>query len=392
MHDNNGRDYYCNNKFKFLKVDIEKNVTYNCHAATPHPIDIKWLEQNPGQLFNSDISTSERHMMLKNVRNNSCEQNCWQAEDVGASGPRILGEGYKRTHDTINTMPETLDITIGGECNLTCSYCCKVFSSAWRNDIHTNGNYVLSMEPDRYSETHSDRVLRITSQQDRLKTKRYSVILKEIDAITKSDNLKTVIISGGEPLLNNWLFDILEMVKDAPTVKIFTGLGANVKRLEKLISLVQNRQNIMIAVSAENTREFYNFNRYGILWEDFEQRLQLIKDSQINFIFNSVLSNLTIFGFADFYNKFNQHHMEFDLAYQPTFMPPYVIDPASKDKVKRDLSDCKIHHIDNIITSLDPVPTEEQRINTRIFLKEFIKRRPDLDIKIFPKTFLDWLE
>ena len=132
------RDYYCSYKFKFLKIDLESKTTYNCHAAAPHPIDFDWLNNNPGQLFNTDTSINERQQMLNNQRNDSCEQNCWRAEDSGAQSPRLYQGGAKRTHDQLITHPEIIDLTVGGDCNLTCSYCCKEFSSAWRRDIVNN--------------------------------------------------------------------------------------------------------------------------------------------------------------------------------------------------------------------------------------------------------------
>ena len=71
------RDYYCSYKFKYLKVDLVSNATYNCHAAKQHAIDFEWLADNKGNLFNTEINIAERQMMMANQRNSSCEENCW---------------------------------------------------------------------------------------------------------------------------------------------------------------------------------------------------------------------------------------------------------------------------------------------------------------------------
>ena len=117
------RDYYCSKKFTFLKIDLESKTTYNCHAAKPHQIDFEWLQHNPGQLFNTPINLKERQMMLSNQRNDSCEQNCWPAEDRGLPSPRLMQQGQFRSHDQIVVQPRMIDITLNTDCNLTCSYC-----------------------------------------------------------------------------------------------------------------------------------------------------------------------------------------------------------------------------------------------------------------------------
>ena len=142
------RDYYCSMKFKFLKIDLPSKTIYNCHAAAPHRIDFDWLEENPGNLFNTPVNVYEREQMLRNERNKSCEQNCWIAEDAGAVSPRINQNGIEQTHTDPVTDPEIIDLTIGIDCNLTCSYCCKEYSNSWRRDIINNGNYELTNNTD----------------------------------------------------------------------------------------------------------------------------------------------------------------------------------------------------------------------------------------------------
>ena len=174
------RDYYCSMKFRFLKIDVESRTSYNCHAAKSHNIDFNRLSDSPGQLFNTPVNVFERQQMLSNQRNKSCEQNCWPAEDRGATSPRMYTNGIEKTHTQVITQPETIDVTIGSDCNLTCSYCCKEYSSAWRRDILTNGNYTKVDYTDRYSAVTKDRVLSKLSQLDIKSSKHYNILLDEI--------------------------------------------------------------------------------------------------------------------------------------------------------------------------------------------------------------------
>jgi hypothetical protein len=52
--------------------------------------------------------------------------------------------------------------------------------------------------------------------------------------------------------------------------------------------------------------------------------------------------------------------------------------------------DCK--HTLELLKSLEPTPTDLEKLNLKEFLLEFTKRRPDLTLKIFPASFLKWAD
>ena len=384
------RNYYCSNKFKFLKIDAEQKTTYNCHAAAPHAIDFIWLRNNPGQLFNTPINLAERQMMLDNQRNKSCEQNCYRAEDNGAAGPRLYEGHVERTHTNVVTMPETIDLNVSGECNLSCSYCCREFSSSWRQDLVKNDSYTgLGDNDSRYQVTSIDQVLLHISQKNRQESELHKLLRKELSLV--NTHLQNLIITGGEPFLNNSLLEILKNVKNIKNIKLFTGLGVSSARFERLINQMTGYENLTIAVSMENIGQYHEFNRFGTAWEDFLTNLEILQQSNIAMLFHSTLTNLTIHGFADFYNRFKHYNIEFDLAHQPTFMPVYVIDRQSREEILKQFDDIKLPKKELIMKSLNSVPSEQQRQQTSNFLTQFVHRRPGLDLNIFPADFLKWL-
>jgi organic radical activating enzyme len=385
------RDYYCSVKFKYLKIDLESKTTYNCHASRPHPVDFAWLSKNTGQIFNIPINVHERQQMLINERNSSCEQNCWPAEDVGAISPRLYQSGDIKSHTQPVTFPETIDLTIGGDCNLTCSYCSKEFSSAWRRDIANNGDYPLTNTLERFQLNNKDRILLNISQPQLKSTKQYQQLLTEIKLVAPT--LKNLIITGGEPFLDNQLFDILPDLNLSPetTIEIYTGLGVSMSRFTTILSKLESIPNLVLIVSAENTKNFLEFNRYGVKWDEVIAKIDLIKDKKINFKFHSTISNLTIFDFVNFYNTFKNEKITLTFAYQPGIMMPYVLDNDSKEQIKQDILSLPMEMQRAITHSIKETPTEDQKINSHIFLQEFTRRRPNLDINIFPKSFLKWL-
>jgi organic radical activating enzyme len=383
------RDYYCSQKFRFLKIDLESQTTYNCHAARPHKIDFAWLASNPGQLFNTDVNVSERQMMLANERNSSCEQNCWPAEDRGAASPRLIARGEIRTLTEVVTSPEIIDITLNSDCNLTCSYCCKEYSSSWRNDVLKNGDYGIASEPDRYTKNNMDIVLARVSQQERFGLDRTQAILAEIKAM--SGTVKEIIISGGEPFLSRYLLDIVKDNGHAPRVQIFTGLGVDFKRFERIIDTLAEYKNVVLNVSGETTGALYEFNRYGATWHDFKRKLELLAEKNICVELSSVMSNLTVVGFADFYKQFKDYAYRIECVYNPNFLAPHILDPVTKDQVIEQFTASDFIKRELVLSSLLSTPTPSEKRDLTQFLKEFVARRPGLDLNVFPKTFIEWL-
>lgn len=391
MTELSSRDYYCSIKFRHLKVDLESSTTYNCHASAPHPIDYKWLESNPGQIFNTDINVSERQMMLANKRNPSCEQNCWPAEDRGAVSPRLYQGGVSKTHFNIRPTPEIVDITINSDCNLTCSYCCKEFSSAWRNDIAKNGPYPLIQDISRYSLDNKDKTLMKVKQTELKHSARYNKILHEIKSVALG--IKKLEVTGGEPFLDNQLADtIISMnLPDSAEINIYTGLGVDNTRLQKLCSKLSTIPNVKLKISAENIGKNLEFNRYGVKWEDFCRNIETIREYNIDFSFHCTISNLTIFGFQEFYNHFADQRITISFAHQPSMMAPYVLDSDSKELLTKQFDCLPDKYKTPLIKSIQGIPSTIEQQDLTKFLVEFVRRRPKLDTRIFPETFLKWV-
>ena len=387
------RDYYCSNKFTFLKIDFEKQTTYNCHAATPYPIDFAWLENNPGQLFNTPINMAERELMLDNQRNPGCEQNCYPAEDRGQVSTRMLQSTPDRRYTEVRTQPKLVDFTLFSECNLTCSYCCKEYSSAWRNDLLKNGSYELPnyANENRMKLLPIDIVAGKVSQKEKANLNKIKLLLDQVYNI--HEHLEILTITGGEPFLNNLLPEILEKFKTVPRIDLFTGLGVNTERFKRILSVVSQYKNINLCISAESTDKNYEFNRYGMTWSLFQERLQIIQDLGIKFEFHCTISNLTVLGFTDFYKLYKHVKMHIDFVHHPDFMSAGNLDLASKQQVMADLlpfqDDVKIQQIMQTVNSNHV--NNDHRLTMSAWLDQFASRR-GLDLTLYPKTFLEWLK
>ena len=392
----NERSYYCSMKFRFLKIDFTKNTVYTCDAAKPIRVDMNWLEANPGQLFNNESTGQDRRLMLENIRNSNCEQNCWPAEDKGSVSPRLNRRGDIKTHNDIIQSPEIIDLTINSECNLSCSYCCKEFSSSWRKDIIKNGEYKITDLSDRYQLTSKDQTLDRISQSEAKSSKNFQILLNEVKLA--APNLKTLYVTGGEPLLDNQLIDILDSIQFNPEINfnLFSGLGVSMSRfsmlLDRLSSLSNKYKNFRLKISAESTDKIYEFNRYGNTWQSFQEKIDLLKQRKIKFIFHCTISNLTLFGLSDFLYRYKNIDFTIDFVHQPHMLSPHVLDDSSKRIIREQIKDLECKQVSSLLKAIEPVPTSIEKLNLKEFLLEFTKRRLNLSLTVFPKSFLDWLE
>jgi organic radical activating enzyme len=394
VDESSDRSYYCSMKFRYLKIDLESLTTYNCHAATPHSIDFFRLEENPGQLFNTPINVEERKQMLVNQRNKSCEQNCWPAEDVGAVSPRLYQGGAKVTHTDPITDPEMLDITVNSDCNLTCSYCTKEFSSSWRHDILKNGNYKFSSGDDpRYDLDFKDRILINISQPKLKKTKKYQLLMQEFKLL--SSGAKEIDITGGEPFLDNSLLELLKFLEtnNESLIRLYTGLGVSTSRFNQILNKIKGIKNLHIIISAEGIGKFLEFNRYGVKWDEFRDKIEKIKDSGISFNFQSTISNLTVFGYREFYDYFASDEKKLTFAYQPRMMFCSLLDDDSKKMLEEQFNQLpdkfRLPLLQSISSSQN---NDSDRVKLREFLIQFLQRRPNINLSIYPKSFIKWLE
>jgi hypothetical protein len=105
-----------------------------------------------------------------------------------------------------------------------------------------------------------------------------------------------------------------------------------------------------------------------------------------------VITNLTILGFRQFYDEFFNDDITVTYAFQPTMMASYVLDKHTKQQLSTELSELPLELSEPLLKSIQATPTDQERLNIKEFLCEFVSRRPDLTLNIFPKTFLNWME
>jgi organic radical activating enzyme len=377
-------NFYCSQKFTDLSVDLEKKLLYSCCSSTPEKIDLGWLKENPGQLFNSVNLLQERQAMLDNQPVASCQSACWLPESQGLESRRTQYKTHNLTHRDVKTIePENLNIILGSACNLTCVYCCKQYSTAWTRDIKNNGVY---FDNPRFNLTLIDKILPRISQSEHEQSEGFDIIVQELSNYT---NLKEIVITGGEPFLYNSFPNLLNSLSDDKNLLFYTGLGVDSRRLKTQLDLINRAEKITAVVSAETCDQLYEFTRYNNTYQKFLANLTILQ-SYMTVKFLSVLSNVTIHGIVNFVDQFSNHELSYSFCNDPTYLSINVLDDQTKDNLAKTISNSNIKLKDSIVATMMKPCSELQRQEFSNYLSQYASRR-NLRLDIFPPSMLQWL-
>ena len=377
-------DYYCSAKFTELQVHVQSRLLYNCCKAYPERVNLDWLDANPGRLFHTDTMVEDRRLMLDNKSCASCHHGCYKYEEQGLTSAREQHRNSAVISDRHAPMRH-LEISLSTDCNLTCMYCSPEWSSSWQKDIEKNGAHNLDgyrLDNDSFSTLWSK-----IKQKSRSTGSRFFELL--LNEIKLADGLESIGILGGEPLLNNQLGEVID-VAGARKISITTGLGVSNSRLSNILKKTKNKK-IRFSVSAETTGKLFELLRYGLSWNDFQEKVRMIEDNGNEISFCSTISNLSILDFAKFYDTYHERHtiVVNSMSDRP-FLMPHVLDDKSKQNfINETRSLGNVPHFQHILKLIDKVPTDQDRKNIGNYLKQFSSRR-SIDTSFLPAHFLKW--
>ena len=382
-------NFFCSQKFDWLEIRLYDGYVSSCCKSTPDRLTRKFLQEDPQGFFNWPGLLQERQMMLAGEAVPGCGASCWIPESQGLPSRRLTQASTDPgpwRHRGLRHIPSTITLIVNHTCSLTCSYCAKVFSSSWLKDVVEHGDYNIPGHENRYNASSHDQILHQISQPRLDQSAIANDILRQLEA--NREHIKDIIIVGGEPLLYGNLERILEMFADK-NITVFSGLGTTTARLHKLLPVLK-RCHVRLKISAENIGALHEFNRHGSRYAQFRNNFDLIH-SQCPTSFWSVVSNLTLFGLADFLEANHRHGVAFDIAYEPDFMQPNVLDDHSKHMISQRL-DSWLHHaeIPGIIDAMNKPCSNNQQQQLSMFLARFIKPR-NISLDVFPQSFQHWI-
>ena len=247
------------------------------------------------------------------------------------SKPEIKPDG---TVDPDKIKPDMLDIRFGNLCNLKCRTCSPTYSSS------------IAVEHNKMYPMDAVKIL-------------YDLKNTTVDKIfEKLDGVKHIYIAGGEPLIEENNYVLLErLIKTnlKPTLLYNTNL-TNINFKDKnLVELLSHFPSVEIIVSLDGYGEVNDYIRSGSNYNEILENMRYLKEKLPNIVIsvNSVASVLSMESLPDLVKDLiskrlvDPIHMMFGICHYPVEQEITVFTPETKELIKKKFDELYIWILKN---------------------------------------------
>lgn len=258
-----------------------------------------------------EIRTSEefikvRQAFLNDERLDRCKD-CWYKEDNGSHSLRKAHLNYVTNHKSYYNEFEPapihyLDYRTSNLCNLGCKICIPHFSSklaeAWESEgLFENKNDYYIREGKNTKEYFLNFI------KERVKFKTIEPIL--------SENLKNIYFAGGEPILADEHWYIIEKLKEKKLFDTSFLYNTNFTLLsfknKNLLEELKDFKHIDLSLSLDGIGKSFDYWRTGGKWSKIVENLEKVKEFRKNGYTNFNLGVSSAVGWMNFYEVFKLH-------------------------------------------------------------------------------------
>ena len=275
---------FCTMKWLNQTLYLHTGDTHSCYHPKPHHIKLEEIEQDPSALHNTSYKKQQRKMMLEGKRPGECYY-CWNIEDLPGDhiSDRAIHSASDYSVPLIDTVanlpwdqpinPKYLEVSFGNSCNFRCGYCSPQASSMWVEEIKKHGKYDLT------NCQYDIDFLTSGSYYGPKDDNPYIEAFWKWWPSLKND-LHTLRITGGEPLMNPKAMQFFELLDKEPapdlSVSLNSNLGVTENKVHQLISTVKNLlkekkiKKFSLYTSIDSYGEKAEYMRTGLdcdLWE-----------------------------------------------------------------------------------------------------------------------------
>ena len=285
-------------------------------------------------VWTSDTLHQFREHMLNNGKHKVC-QRCWVEESVGFISERLKIEKQGHSIENYKKGPVQLALKISNICNLRCRSC--------------NGadSLTLSVEGKKYAENPEWKNNFYVKGSSRTE-----FTDEQIDEIVEwSGNLKRLEIYGGEPLLDEQTFNLLEKIADTGRaeeiqINISTNITHRIPR-EK-IDILKRFNHVNINLSIDGWGDQFEYLRHPGKWKEVYNNIKWFAGLNASRRFNSsILPVCTVTSMNVYYigeladNLYNEFNLK--LYYILSTFPEYYSIFNIPEKIGSDI----VKHLDN---------------------------------------------
>ena len=305
---------FCIAKWKTLTLHLGLGENHSCYHPPMHKIDPWAIKRNPSALHNTEHKKQIRKLMLEGVRPTECDY-CWHVENLPgnqasdrirhSSSPDMFGEldKIKSSAFDVNINPSWLELSFSNHCNLRCSYCGPGASSRWRDEIKRFGGYPVRNDAQGNG---PDALHKQYKEEENPYVEAFWKWWPDL-----YPDLRTLRITGGEPMMTTGYFKIFDYAMEHPnkelSFNVNTNLSVPTKTIEKFINVAQkleasgNVKSIGLFTSIDTGSKPAEYIRDGLSNERYYNHLKMIMDAvpNIEVSFMITFGPLSLFNFTE---------------------------------------------------------------------------------------------
>lgn len=246
------------------------------------------------EIWNNDAYKSIRKKMLSGERCEECH-GCYQQEEKGIESVRqSKNRKYKEYFYLVENTDKSgyvselnlkhFDIRWSNICNFKCRSCSSTYSSSWAKEDIDNG---------------SKKPLYIIAGGDN-----NDDLYSQFEPHFK--NIKTFYFAGGEPLLTDKHYDILEHLISIGNTDVEIEYNTNLSSLKyknkSVIDLWKHFSNININASIDSWGDRAEYIREGTVWSEIEDNIKIVREQlpHVKLSTGSVISIFNVYTIPEF--------------------------------------------------------------------------------------------
>lgn len=429
---------FCLAKWHHTTIYLQLGETHSCYHPAPHKIPLEEIKKNPAALHNTKEKKYQRLQMLNGEKPAGCKY-CWNIENMGdeyVSDRHIRNASIytearmKEIMDSpaeFDINPEYIEVSFGNECNFKCGYCHPKASSSFYKEIEQYGPYTTTSSRKRLTDIDWFQIYQKEEENPYVEA-----WWKWWPEMSKSLNI--LRITGGEPLLQQSTWRLLDELEANPLPHLELNINSNlgvktvlVERLaDKVNSLLEGKKikAFKLFTSLDTWGKRAEYIRTGLdleVWEkNFDTYLTKTKQPitfMVTFNLLTVANFVTLLAkfleWREKYNYGNEQRIRFDTPYlkeplhydmnilpKEVFMPfMYVnldyIEGNKNDNDVKKFSELEYEKFRRVVkymesTNYDDKKIRDGRIDFYNWFVEYDKRRGGNLLKTFPELTNFW--
>ena len=336
---------FCMAKWHHTTIYLQTGETHSCYHPRPHKIPLDEVIIDASALHNTSQKKLERLEMLNGGKPSGC-QYCWNIEDMGddyvsdrkeRNVTIYTPERYlqiKKGEWDQNINPEYIEISFGNECNFKCGYCHPKHSSSYHKEIKDYGPYTMV-------KNHRNDInwFKVYEEETNPYVEAWWRWWPEV-----SKTLNILRITGGEPLLQQSTWRLLEDLDKNPLPNLELNINSNfgvkpilidrlVERVNKLIE-EKKIKSFKMFTSIDTWGKPAEYIRTGLDLELWEQNLDnYLSKTKLPITFMITFNILSVTTFQSLLEKILEWRKKYKFIteHKVRFDTPYLKEPLQYD-------------------------------------------------------------